>query len=526
MRWPGEPKPLHGGLQVREDDCSYVWQIPVSERCDWVRKTDDCRVDSFVPYPTLLFCSFGTESSAVFALGLALLVLWLLYLFLVLGTTADTFFRRSFCPSLSIIASVLRLSENIAGVTILAFGNGSPDIFTSLVTSEDERLIMFTELIGAGVFVTAIIAGSVVVCSPFRLQPRYFVRDACFYILAACWISYVVGDDVVHLWEALSCILIYVLFIVVVVSMQKAENRRDRRNKRMPRLQDPEVLRAFVENRRSDSGAPLPRPLRSRAFDVQAKLDVAITREVEREGAAATGSVLPPPPSTSRPRGLVREFFYDASPINLDEWRRSKPTVKLLLVLRAPFMLVLQLCVPVVNETAEKRGWSKLLNCAQIWLTPLVALCVLELWDARLGPVPLMLAFFCCTTAIALLIFCTTAVDRIPKYHNALAFVGFLTAMLVVYAVAQEVMAVLECVGFASGISDAMLGITLLAWGNSVGGKYFSLPRDVCAGTRGRTNYARAAASRADGVQGTKTLYDDVVCIGRGLVSCWILGVR
>lgn len=40
----------------------------------------------------------------------------------------------------------------------------------------------------------------------------------------------------------------------------------------MPTLQDPEVLRAFVENRRSDSGAPLPRPLRSRAFDVQAKL--------------------------------------------------------------------------------------------------------------------------------------------------------------------------------------------------------------------------------------------------------------
>ena len=65
---------------------------------------------------------------------------------------------------------------------------------------------------------------------------------------------------------------------------------------------------------------------------------------------------------------------------------------------------------------------------------------------------------------------------------QALAFVGFLTAMLVVYAVAQEVMAVLECVGFASGISDAMLGITLLAWGNSVGGKYFSVTRTYAGG--------------------------------------------
>jgi sodium/potassium/calcium exchanger 6 len=52
-----------------------------------------------------------------------------------------------------------------------------------------------------------------------------------------------------------------------------------------------------------------------------------------------------------------------------------------------------------------------------------------------------------------------------------LAFIGFLMAVLVVYAVAQEVMADLQCIGYASGISDAMLGIALLARGNSVGGK-------------------------------------------------------
>lgn len=45
-----------------------------------------------------------------------------------------------------------------------------------------------------------------------------------------------------------------------------------------------------------------------------------------------------------------------------------------------------------------------------------------------------------------------------------------MSAMLVVYSVANEVMAILQCIGFASGISDAMLGITLLAWGNSIGG--------------------------------------------------------
>lgn len=79
-----------------KDDCSYVWQVPANERCDWVRATQDCSVGSFVPYPTLLFCSFGTESSLMFALGLALLVFWLLYLFLILGTTADNLYNCFF----------------------------------------------------------------------------------------------------------------------------------------------------------------------------------------------------------------------------------------------------------------------------------------------------------------------------------------------------------------------------------------------------------------------------------------------
>lgn len=43
--------------------------------------------------------------------------------------------------------------------------------------------------------------------------------------------------------------------------------------------------------------------------------------------------------------------------------------------------------------------------------------------------------------------------------------------MFVVYFVAGEVMLVLQCIGYISGISDAMLGITFLAWGNSIGGE-------------------------------------------------------
>lgn len=75
-----------------------------------------------------------------------------------------------------------------------------------------------------------------------------------------------------------------------------------------------------------------------------------------------------------RPVGIFTEFLYDVNPINLHDWRKSSILIRSLLVLRAPAMFLLQLLVPVVNETAINRGWSKLLNCLQLCITPIVAL--------------------------------------------------------------------------------------------------------------------------------------------------------
>ena len=40
-------------------------------------------------------------------------------------------------PSLQKISKTFKLSESLAGVTLLAFGAGAPDVFASLSASED-----------------------------------------------------------------------------------------------------------------------------------------------------------------------------------------------------------------------------------------------------------------------------------------------------------------------------------------------------------------------------------------------------
>ncbi|KNC72923.1 hypothetical protein SARC_14517, partial [Sphaeroforma arctica JP610] len=51
----------------------------------------------------------------------------LLLLISLLATTADYFF----VPALCVIARALRLSPSVAGITLVAFGNGAPDVFTA-----------------------------------------------------------------------------------------------------------------------------------------------------------------------------------------------------------------------------------------------------------------------------------------------------------------------------------------------------------------------------------------------------------
>lgn len=121
--------PAPGVSQPPAVDCRHVYSLNASDRCDFILANPDCHSDGgYLDYLKGIFCYFAPS---LLLLTVTLYVLWLLYLFLVLGVTAAKFF----CPNLSAIATTLKLSHNVAGVTFLAFGNGAPDIFSAMVAS-------------------------------------------------------------------------------------------------------------------------------------------------------------------------------------------------------------------------------------------------------------------------------------------------------------------------------------------------------------------------------------------------------
>jgi len=204
-----------------EGSCSNVnhfddWE----DKCYFVQHNDNCQdVDGFVNYVSVIYCTAG---QSLFPLTVILYIVWLVVLFISLAVAADDYF----CPAIEIISKTLRLSQNIAGVTIMALGNGAPDIFSALAgIGQGRPELVFGSLFGAGVFVTTCVAGAVSFAQPFKLMERPFLRDVTFYLVAGFWAFYIFWSKEVRLLDSLGFLGLYLAYIFVVLLGRFIHNR-------------------------------------------------------------------------------------------------------------------------------------------------------------------------------------------------------------------------------------------------------------------------------------------------------------
>lgn len=165
----------------------------------------------YVNYLEVIYCLLGPEH---YAGSLVLTLGWLLVLFVALGVTSGDFLT----PSLFVISKSLHMSQNMAGVTLLAFGNGAPDIFSSIAgIRQGSYELVIGGLIGGGIFVTTVVAGSVFLTRPFKMAARPFFRDCIFYFSAASWAFYLFYTGQITLMHAIGFICLYCAYITVVI---------------------------------------------------------------------------------------------------------------------------------------------------------------------------------------------------------------------------------------------------------------------------------------------------------------------
>ncbi|XP_023858315.1 mitochondrial sodium/calcium exchanger protein isoform X2 [Salvelinus sp. IW2-2015] len=429
--------------QGNTDECDIVMNLSAADRCAFVKATPDCSMeDSFINYLKMAFCLLPPNLTP---LTITLCIIWLLILFIVLGLTASKFF----CPNLSAISSSLRLTHNVAGVTFLALGNGAPDVFSATVAFSRPHTagLAIGALFGAGIFVTTVVAGSVSLVKPFTVASRPFLRDVIFYMAAVFWTVVILYRGTISLGETLGYMGLYVVYVVTV------------------------IVSAYIYSHQKHSATRSSVQSSTHAPELQ-------TSESDQAPLLSNGSIQQGYDSEYRPllpycESTSSILLNSLNPVDSRTWRRKTWRWRTVKILKMPLEVLLLLTVPVVDPDKEDRNWRRPLNCLHLITAPLV--CVLTFSSGEYGlyliegqfPVwALTLLFGLFLSAI---VFLTTSNDQPPAYHLVFSLLGFLVSAMWISAAASEVVSILHMLGVVLSLSNNLLGLTLLAWGNSIG---------------------------------------------------------
>lgn len=147
------------------------------------------------------------------------------------------------------------MSQSLTGVTFLAFGNGSPDVFSTFAAmSSHSGSLAVGELIGAASFITAVVAGSMALVQPFEVAKHTFVRDVGFFVVAVSFSMIFLADGRLHLWECAVMVCSYAFYVAFVLVWHWWLGRR-RRRKTHPGAEHISLGHGAADVADSDDGA-------------------------------------------------------------------------------------------------------------------------------------------------------------------------------------------------------------------------------------------------------------------------------
>lgn len=513
-----------------------------------------------IDYEKIYSCQFHNEST----MGIILLFLWVCYLINSLGSTASSYFS----PNLGRICDKLKLPYDIAGVTLLAFGNGAPDVFSSITSfsGSADVLVGLGALLGGGVFVVTVVVGAISYFCPCEVSRHIFLRDIMFHLLATSCVTIVAVLGYFSLTTAIFLLLLYSFYVLIILALMwmskkttesendipltnlssasiqtafwhKTVTRRENSRKYASILHtsnsadDDEDDDAFgldtsssphgytflildedndnsknsdMDNNDMISLTMSPSNI-SPVFDGRIIEDYFgdangnITSDSESFGShtssSLTENLLPYQDglgcsddieafdhtlrlhrgSSSHSRILTalywqqllfqnqlhRQFFSD-------EWREYSVWDKFLSLVELPLNLLRYLTIPCLDS----EQWNKKVAIFQPIFSSILILFAFGDVSATLSNgFPVLIIAIICTLPFCIAIYILTHQYRPPSgiLEGVWMFWGFVMCVSWIYALAKELVTCLTSIGHIFGISTSFLGLTVLAWGNSIG---------------------------------------------------------
>lgn len=136
----------------------------------------------------------------------------------VLSVITDGFF----IVSLDQISRRLKLSDEVAGASLMAMGSSAPELAIALMALFSDggahSDVGIGTIVGSAVFNILVITGvSAVIAGGLQIHPFAVRRDTVYYLLSIGYLAFIFHDGEVLLWEALLGLAAYVVYVLLLV---------------------------------------------------------------------------------------------------------------------------------------------------------------------------------------------------------------------------------------------------------------------------------------------------------------------
>ncbi|XP_077451455.1 sodium/potassium/calcium exchanger 1 isoform X2 [Stigmatopora argus] len=137
----------------------------------------------------------------------------MMYMFVSLAIVCDEFF----VPALGVIIDKLEISDDVAGATFMAAGGSAPELFTSLIgVFIAHSNVGIGTIVGSAVFNILFVIG---MCALFSREVLHLTwwplfRDVSFYIVGLILLIIFFLDNVIMWWESVTLLATYSLYVI------------------------------------------------------------------------------------------------------------------------------------------------------------------------------------------------------------------------------------------------------------------------------------------------------------------------
>ncbi|XP_043326777.1 sodium/potassium/calcium exchanger 1 isoform X4 [Cervus canadensis] len=136
----------------------------------------------------------------------------MMYVFVALAIVCDEYF----VPALGVITDKLQISEDVAGATFMAAGGSAPELFTSLIgVFISHSNVGIGTIVGSAVFNILFVIGTCALFSREILNLTWWplFRDITFYIFDLMMLILFFLDSLIAWWESVLLLLAYAFYV-------------------------------------------------------------------------------------------------------------------------------------------------------------------------------------------------------------------------------------------------------------------------------------------------------------------------